>query len=258
MASVEFVLLRRLQSSHVLQSAFKQECSMFYIANADAACATKDHNRAIDLYSMAIALISSSDTIIARRSRIDSVSSIDTIFASRSRHKSVIGPNFPSGTIFANRSKAKSENGLWEDVLLDAEKVIELDPSSHVGYQAFQTMLSELDKAPDIQIRRRLREQFISPSLAEAQTSAFKTSSEYKELLLLSIRHPLRTEEVVATYFRRVMLSRRWEGKEPLLRDIQDKIVYKLNSLGGIVKLRKLLAIQGIAGHGTIHAVLTK
>lgn len=74
----------------------------------------------------------------------------------------------------------------------------------------------------------------------------------------MSIRHPLRTEEVVATYFRRVMLSRRWEGKEPLLRDIQDKIVYKLNSLGGIVKLRKLLAIQGIAGHGTIHAVLTK
>lgn len=116
-------------------NAFKQECSMFYIANADAACATKDHNRAIDLYSMAIALISSSDTIIARRGRIDSVSSIDTIFASRSRHKSVIGPNFPSGTIFANRSKAKSENGLWEDVLLDAEKVIELDPSSHVGYQ---------------------------------------------------------------------------------------------------------------------------
>ncbi|KAG2347407.1 hypothetical protein BDR05DRAFT_996534 [Suillus weaverae] len=59
-----------------------------------------------------------------------------------------------------------------------------------------------------------------------------------------------RITEVVATYFRCVMLSHRWEGKEPLLQDIQDKIVYKMNSLGGIViKLRTFCEIARDAGH---------
>jgi len=31
--------------------------------------------------------------------------------------------NSVSGTIFANRSKAKLEQSLWEDALLDAQKV---------------------------------------------------------------------------------------------------------------------------------------
>jgi hypothetical protein len=54
--------------------------------------------------------------------------------------------------------------------------------------------------------------------------------------------------EVVATYFRCVMLSHRWDGKEPLLQDIQDKIVFMLNSLGGIVKLQKFCEIACDAG----------
>jgi hypothetical protein len=58
-----------------------------------------------------------------------------------------------------------------------------------------------------------------------------------------------RITEAVTTYFRCVMLSHRWEGKEPLLRDIQDKIVYTLNSLGGIVKLRTFCEIARDAGY---------
>ncbi|KAG1878612.1 hypothetical protein C8R48DRAFT_768170 [Suillus tomentosus] len=34
------------------------------------------------------------------------------------------------------------------------------------------------------------------------------------------------------------MLSHRWEGKEPLLQDIQDKVIYKLDPVGGIKKLQ--------------------
>jgi hypothetical protein len=76
----------------------------------------------------------------------------------------------------------------------------------------------------------------------EAQISVFKASTEYKELVSSTIKHAhLRMErivEVVATYFRCVMLSHRWEDKEPLLHDIQNKIVYELEAVGGIVKLQ--------------------
>jgi hypothetical protein len=87
----------------------------------------------------------------------------------------------------------------------------------------------------------------------EAQINAFKLSAEHNELWLSwsMKRADLRMEhitEAVATYFRCVMLSHRWEGKEPLLQDIQGKIVYKLNSLGGIVKLRKFCEIARDAG----------
>jgi len=46
-----------------------------------------------------------------------------------------------------------------------------------------------------------------------------------------------RIKEVMATYFHCAMLSHRWEEKEPLLHDIQDKVVGKLNPIGGIIKL---------------------
>ncbi|KAG2346486.1 hypothetical protein BDR05DRAFT_988141 [Suillus weaverae] len=118
---------------------------------------------------------------------------------------------------------------LWDDALLDAQMVIKLTPSSYVGYKlghvalhgaqrydeaidAFQTMLSKFENAPDTQTRK-LRQQYVSPSEAEGviqetieaqlddaphrllntftgrlcdregQIDAFKTSTEYKELL---------------------------------------------------------------------------
>jgi len=47
-------------------------------------------------------------------------------------------------------------------------------------------------------------------------------------------------KEVVMTYFQYAMLSHRWEEKEPLLQDIQGKVVYELDLVGGIMKLQSL------------------
>ena len=47
-----------------------------------------------------------------------------------------------------------------------------------------------------------------------------------------------RIEKVVERYFRCVMLSHRWEGKEPMLHQIQDKDIYMLAPIGGITKLQ--------------------
>ncbi|KAJ8582196.1 hypothetical protein M405DRAFT_578588 [Rhizopogon salebrosus TDB-379] len=73
----------------------------------------------------------------------------------------------------------------------------------------------------------------------EAQISAFKTTTEYMELLSSIIEHAdLGIEGVVATYFRYAMLSHRWSGKEPLLQEVQGKVVYELDSSGGVMKLQ--------------------
>ncbi|KAG0699367.1 hypothetical protein DFH29DRAFT_1081318 [Suillus ampliporus] len=117
------------------------------LANGDTALAASDYDRAISTYSLAIDLNSASETI------------------------------------FAKRSTARSGKLLWDDALLDAEKVIELDPSSHVGYElkhaalhgaqrydeaieAFKIMLSKLDDAPEAQIRE-LRQQYVPSSEVE-------------------------------------------------------------------------------------------
>ncbi|KAG1866077.1 heterokaryon incompatibility protein-domain-containing protein [Suillus subluteus] len=130
-------------------------------------------------------------------------------------------------------------------------------------------MLSKLENAPDTQ--KKLREQYVNPSEAEGaiqeaikaqlddaphrlftftgrlcdrevQIDAFKTSTEYKELLSSTLVHvnlPMqRIQDVVAMYFRYVMLSHRWEGKEPMLYNIQGKVVYDLDPVGGIAKLQ--------------------
>src|SRR6267154_516619 len=76
----------------------------------------------------------------------------------------------------------------------------------------------------------------------EAQIHSFKTSAEYKKLLSSTMMQEdlriKRIRDVVSTYFRFVMLSHKWEDKEPLLADIQDKIVYELDPAGGIAKLQ--------------------
>ncbi|KAG1882419.1 hypothetical protein F4604DRAFT_1678415 [Suillus subluteus] len=207
--------------------------------------------------------------------------------------------NSASGTIFANRSRAKLEQMLWEDALLDAQKVIELEPSSHIGYQlkhmalygaqryieaieAFQMMLAKLASAHSMQIRK-LRNKSVSPSEAEsiirkainvqldsaplrlldtttgllcdreAQISAFKKSTEYNELLLSIMAHPDlplgRIAVAVATYFPYVMLSHRWGENEPLLHDIQDKVVYKLKEAGGFMKLQSFCKLARHVGY---------
>lgn len=90
----------------------------------------------------------------------------------------------------------------------------------------------------------------------EAQISAFKITTEYKQLLLSIMKHanfPMeRIADAVATYFRYVMLSHRWGENEPLLHDIQDKIVYKLNAAG----LTKLQSFCRVARQAGIHWAL--
>ncbi|KAJ8584998.1 hypothetical protein M405DRAFT_773473 [Rhizopogon salebrosus TDB-379] len=130
---------------------------------------------------------------------------------------------------------------------------------------------------------RKPRQQFVSPSDAEvairtviqthmesfpprlfdtttgllhdrdAQISAFKTSTQYKELLSLAIKHAdrrsERIEEAIVVYFRYAMLSHRWEGKEPLLHDIQDKVVYELEPVDGVHKLQSFCKVARDAGY---------
>ncbi|KAG2342511.1 hypothetical protein BDR05DRAFT_348619 [Suillus weaverae] len=246
-------------------NAFKQECSAFCATNGDVALTASDYDRAIDLYSAAINFNSASDAV------------------------------------FANRSKAKLGKMLWMEALLDAQKVIELACLSYLGYnlkhaalhgarrydeaiETFQTMLSKLDHAPDIQTRK-LRQQYLRPSEVErairrvidaqldnaplrvldtttgllcdqeAQISAFKMSIEYKELVSSMITHPdlhmKRIEKVVMAYLQYTMLSHRWEGKEPLLQDIQGKGVYdsELDLVGGVTKLRSFCKTSRDAGY---------
>ncbi|KAG1797426.1 uncharacterized protein HD556DRAFT_255574 [Suillus plorans] len=196
--------------------------------------------------------------------------------------------NSGSDAVFVKRCKARLGQTLWTEALLDAQKVIQLNPSSHIGYElehaafhgaqrydeaiaAFKAMLSKLSNAPDTETRK-LRQQYLNPSKVdcaiqkvinaqldnaplrvldtatgllcdrETQIRTFKTSIEYKELVSSTIMHPdiqmKRIEEVVMTYFQYAMLSHRWEGEEPLLKDIQGKVVYKLNPIGGIKKLQ--------------------
>jgi hypothetical protein len=86
-----------------------------------------------------------------------------------------------------------------------------------------------------------------------AQIDTFTTSIQYKELLLFTITHAgLRLERIkrlVGMYFRRAMLSHRWEGKEPLLHDIRDKAVYELNAVGSIVKLQSFYRVARDVGY---------
>ncbi|KAG2339204.1 HET-domain-containing protein [Suillus weaverae] len=252
-------------------TAFKQDCSMLYAATrvtdlaagGNDALAAGNYDRAVELYSVAIDL------------------------------------DFATDTIFANHSKARSGKMLWDDALLNAEKVIELNPSSYFGDQlkhtalhgarrydeaieALKIMLSKLENAPDTETSN-LRQQYVGLYEAEGvieesikaqldnaphrllntftgrlcnrevQIDAFKRSTEYKELLSSTLAHvDLRMEciqDAVETYFRYVMLSHRWEGKEPLLHDIQGKLVYDLDPVGGIAKLQSFCATARDLGY---------
>ncbi|KAG2128626.1 uncharacterized protein EDB93DRAFT_168427 [Suillus bovinus] len=244
---------------------FMERCNVLCAANGDVALAASDYDKAIRLYS------------------------------------AIINSNSASHSVFANRSKAKLGKMLWTEALLDAQEVIEIDPLSYNGYklkhaalhgarrydeaiQAFQTMLSKLDNAPDIQTQK-LCQQYLKPSEVEGviqrvidaqfnnaplrvldtttgllcdretQISAFKTSTEYKEIVSSTITHGdlhmKHIEEVVKRYFQYAMLSHRWEGKEPLLQDIQGKGAYdsELDHIGGMTKLRSFCKTARDAGY---------
>ncbi|KAG0704011.1 WD40-repeat-containing domain protein [Suillus ampliporus] len=218
--------------------------------------------------------------------------------------ENALSPAFGSdpsyNSFFVHRSKVKLERNLYPEALSDAEKVIELHPSSYRGYElkhtalyalqryddaieAFKIMHSKLDDSPDPEIRQ-LRQQYVSRFEVletairrviqvqlenaplrllntstghlcdrEAQINAFMESKEYEQLWYPSMTHGrLPTEhivEAVAKYFGWVMLSHRWERKEPLLRDIEDKVIYNLDPVGTVVKLQKFCELARDAGY---------
>ncbi|KAG2353162.1 hypothetical protein BDR07DRAFT_1434241 [Suillus spraguei] len=185
-------------------------------------------------------------------------------------------------TPFAKSSQAKLDKMMWEDALLDAQKVIELDPSSHIGYQlthaalhglqrydeaidAFTIMLSKLDHAPEAKVRD-LRQLYIHPSRVEdaiqravwkeleyapTTNNAFKASAEYKELLSSTTKHSdLKTaHQTCGDVLPLRPAIHRWEETEAVLPDIQDKVVYELNGLGGIAKLQSFCKVARDAGY---------
>ncbi|KAG2149048.1 WD40-repeat-containing domain protein [Suillus bovinus] len=88
-----------------------------------------------------------------------------------------------SDSYFVHRCKVKLGQNLYPEALSDAQKVIELNPSSYLGYklkhavlheahryddaiESFKIMLSKLDDAPDAQIRQ-LRQHYVSPPEVE-------------------------------------------------------------------------------------------
>jgi hypothetical protein len=86
-----------------------------------------------------------------------------------------------------------------------------------------------------------------------ARASIFKDGKTYKELLSSTMKHAARRkehiEEVVRKEFQCVMLSHRWEGKEPLLHDIGTNVVYELSPVGGLAKLLSFCRIARDAGY---------
>ncbi|OAX35524.1 WD40 repeat-like protein [Rhizopogon vinicolor AM-OR11-026] len=139
--------------------AFKMECSELYAADGDVALAAKDYDKSIELYSVAVELNSVDDTL------------------------------------FANHCAVKLEKLLWEEALIDAQKVIELNPLSYRGYQlkhaalhgaqrygeaiaAFDIMLSKLNHTPDTQIRKLLQKYATSSEAGNAIQEAINPQLE--------------------------------------------------------------------------------
>jgi tetratricopeptide (TPR) repeat protein len=244
-------------------NAFTEECAALFLINGDAAFAASNYDKAIDLYSAAIELNSASDVVFAKRSMAKSEKMLwdDALLDA---HKTIeLNPSSHAGY----RVKHIALRG--------AQRFDE-------AIESFEIMLSKLDNAPEAQIRE-LRQQYVSRSEAEdairkavcielenaplrllntstgllcnrvGQINSFKTSPEYKELLSFTTKHSdFRTERIknmVATYFRCVLLSHRWEETEVLLHDIQDKAVHELNEIGGIVKLQSFCKIAHNAGY---------
>ncbi|KAG2335876.1 hypothetical protein BDR05DRAFT_971340 [Suillus weaverae] len=252
-------------------TAFKQDYSALHAATGvtdlaakgDDALAACNYDRAIELYSAAINLDLATDAIFANRSKARSGKMLwdDALLDAQMVIKLT-----PSSYVGYQLEHA---------ALHGAQRYDE-------AIEAFKIMLSRLENAPDTETTK-LRQQYVNPSEAEsaiqetikaqlddaphrllntftgrlcdrdAQIDGFKRSTEYKELLSSTLVHAdlrmERIQDVVAMYFRYVMLSHRWEGKEPLLHDIQGKVVYDLDPVGGIAKLQSFCATARDLGY---------
>ncbi|KAG2369249.1 hypothetical protein BDR07DRAFT_1477243 [Suillus spraguei] len=147
--------------------SFHGRMQQVFFTNGNAALTASDYDRAINLYLV------------------------------------VINLEYTSNVVFALCSEAKLSKMIWEDAILDAQKVIRLNPLSHIGYQlthtvlhgtkcydgaihTFTIILSKLTKTPKAQIQD-LHQQYVCPFQAEdAIQKAVWNELKYALLCLLN------------------------------------------------------------------------
>ncbi|KAG2346363.1 hypothetical protein BDR05DRAFT_780036 [Suillus weaverae] len=117
-------------------------------------------------------------------------------------YSAAIGLDSSSHLLFANRSKAKLERNLYAEALHDADKVIELNPSSSLGYELkyaalhraqrhdeaselIKTMHAKLNDAPNERIHK-LHQQYLPSGAVDAIQRAIQAQLENTPLRLLN------------------------------------------------------------------------
>ncbi|KAF8431304.1 hypothetical protein L210DRAFT_3764262 [Boletus edulis BED1] len=174
--------------------------------------------------------------------------------------------------VLIKRSKVYVADGLWELALNDANKVIELDPSSPWGYErkhaalhkagdyenaasAFETMLSKMSQSTDPSIRK-LHRYYINPTntrmvIRRAVQQAIRDSPR---ALINTISGRLLDKSEQASsfeslpYYRYAMFSHEREDDEPLFENVIRVIVYDLKDSPANDKLKMFCKIIRDAG----------
>ncbi|KAG6328645.1 hypothetical protein ID866_10444 [Astraeus odoratus] len=114
--------------------------------------------------------------------------------------------------------------------------------AAHANISHFQQLLRDvvfetLEKAPP----RMLNTRRGILCDKDAQLSSFEASQQYKKLLSGSSEPAEQLEHIratVADYFQYATLSHRWGKEEPLLREIEGKVIYDMPPTDGLVKLQ--------------------
>ena len=85
----------------------------------------------------------------------------------------------------------------------------------------------------------------------DALVSEFEKSPEYQQLLPSAAPYPsdTRISSIVLSHFKYVTLSHRWGKDEPLLRHIQDRIIYDMDPKDGLLKLQTFCATAAECGY---------
>ncbi|KAG2117024.1 uncharacterized protein F5147DRAFT_298941 [Suillus discolor] len=248
---------------HEWSAAFKYKCTSRCVTKGDEAVTASNYEMAVELYSAGISLDSSCESLFARRSKANLTRRLYT--EALDDAEKVIELNHSSYTVYKLKYAVLHEVQRYDEAI-----------------KALKIMLFKLDNAIDPEIRE-LRQQYVSPSEAhdaiqraihiqlenaplrlintftgrlcdrQTQINTFIKSEKYKEVLSSLMAHAtLQTElikAIVTEYFSWVMLSHRWENKEPRLHDIQDKDVYTIMPFGTIAKLQTFCKTARDAGY---------
>ncbi|KAF8126554.1 hypothetical protein EV363DRAFT_1347847 [Boletus edulis] len=189
-------------------------------------------------------------------------------------------------SLFMKRSKAYIAGGFSEAALNDANKVIELDPSSPWGYErkhealhkagdyanainAFETMLSKISQIFDIMLHlyispgdaRMAIQHAVQDAIRDSPRVLINTISGHLSpaseplpvfnKLISSMTTNIdraRIQQDVTEYYRYAMFSHRWDFNEPLFEKVKDIPVYDLEASPTNDKLQTFCKIMRDAG----------